>query len=583
MLQRLGRHAPLAAVLAVAAALVFVNLDREHLWADEGDTAVLAKSVLKYGVPTAWDGTTFTDSDFGARLTDNFVMVSHPWLQYYVTAASFALFGETTLAARLPFALFGLATIAIVYFTLVRVTGNRWAAISAAVLLTLSVQFLLYARQSRHYTLNAALTCLLVMQFTRLNSRTNSLIFALVAILLFHSHPIAVAPLAALGLLTLTYEPCRQYRRWFWQAAPVIAIFTAPWFLLARAGYEENVVLLGTLDRFVPRLAQFGIEVASVTSLLGAAALALFLKRRRTPTAPRRPERARRRRPIIFTVEERSLVVILLTIVAAYGVVVAVTLSRDVLWTMGIRNTPAVIPFVAMLAGLVIAKASRANWRTWAALILVFGFTKLARPTPWTFWQEPTAMFDPASTVTFHVPPNLVDRVFRTGQVAYVQSLVTMNPGTTGRVAEFLQRNAGPRDIVITNYAWEPLYFHTGLPQGMKILPDYPIYDAARERRLPAYVFGVDGARWIVWRRAWGNYRGQECGQILEALAQAGVPATLVASIPETMWENRENVHFRRFAGDRYIYPWYGEMPDTLIYRVDWPGTPIGGGSRELD
>ena len=61
---RLGReHWPIVVVLVVAAILLFTNLRMDRLWADEGDTAVLARSILKFGVPTAWDGVTFTDSD----------------------------------------------------------------------------------------------------------------------------------------------------------------------------------------------------------------------------------------------------------------------------------------------------------------------------------------------------------------------------------------------------------------------------------------------------------------------------------------------------------------------------------------
>src|SRR5262245_57278657 len=86
---------PLIALIALGAVLIFTNLGRDHLWEDEGDTAVLAASVLKTGVPSAWDGVTFTESDHGQRLNDELVMVSHPWLQYYVTAASFAVFGES--------------------------------------------------------------------------------------------------------------------------------------------------------------------------------------------------------------------------------------------------------------------------------------------------------------------------------------------------------------------------------------------------------------------------------------------------------------------------------------------------------
>jgi hypothetical protein len=48
-----------------------------------------------------------------------------------------------------------------------------------------------------------------------------------------------------------------------------------------------------------------------------------------------------------------------------------------------------------------------------------------------------------------------------------------------------------PGDVVITNYESEPPYFYTGLPQGLKILANAPVYDAARRQHLPEYVFGV--------------------------------------------------------------------------------------------
>ena len=106
------RHWAICCVLAVAAALMLTGLGHDHLWADEGDTAVLGRSILQFGVPTAWDGVTFTDSDYGTRLTDDFVMVSHPWAQYYAVAAAFAVAGESAFAARLPFAISaGLASV----------------------------------------------------------------------------------------------------------------------------------------------------------------------------------------------------------------------------------------------------------------------------------------------------------------------------------------------------------------------------------------------------------------------------------------------------------------------------------------
>src|SRR5437016_10374446 len=133
----LRRHWPFVLVAIIGAGLIFTNLGSGYLWADEGDTAVLASNILKFGVPKAWDGVTFMDSDFGARENEQLVMVSSPWVQYYVTAASFLVFGQNTFAARFPFALSGWLWTLVGYFIVWQITVNRWAAFFAAVLLIL--------------------------------------------------------------------------------------------------------------------------------------------------------------------------------------------------------------------------------------------------------------------------------------------------------------------------------------------------------------------------------------------------------------------------------------------------------------
>src|SRR5437879_3629125 len=142
----LRQHWPFVVVAVLAAGLIFANLGSDYLWEDEGDTPALASNILKFGVPKAWDGAAFLDSDHGARLNRNLVMVTHPWVQYYLTAASFLIFGQDTFAARFPFALAGWMSILFVYFFMWRSIGSRLTAFSAAALLVFSVQFLLYAR-----------------------------------------------------------------------------------------------------------------------------------------------------------------------------------------------------------------------------------------------------------------------------------------------------------------------------------------------------------------------------------------------------------------------------------------------------
>jgi tetratricopeptide (TPR) repeat protein len=224
-----------------------------------------------------------------------------------------------------------------------------------------------------------------------------------------------------------------------------------------------------------------------------------------------------------------------------------------------------------LAAALLIVKISQPHPRGLLALVFLFAFTRVAQATPWSFWADPVAVLSPDQVATFHQPPRPLDRVLRTTQVQFVRSLGRPNRGVIASVSDYLNANAAPRDIVITNYAWEALYFHTSLPQGAKISTSFPIYRVARARGLPEYVFGADKVRWIVWRRAWPAYFAeQDIPRLLRELRDAGVTTELIASFPETLFENRENVHFRRYPGGVYVFPWFDPLPDVQIYRVDW-------------
>ncbi len=575
------RHGPIVLLLLAAAVLLLTNLGADRLWEDEADTALLGRSILRHGVPVAWDGLNFVAPDYGQRLTGSFVMVSHPWLQYYAAAASFAVFGESPWSARLPFALAGLGTILVVYAMTLRVAGSRAAALSAAALLVVNVQFLLFARQARNYSFNALLTCLLLWQFLRLRSWRSAALLAGIALLLFHTHPIGLAALAALGAATMLSRPFADARRWFWPAAAVVAVYAAPWLKASQAGYVQNVTPLADASTLLPRLLQFAVEWASVAPLVGLAALyvALRLGRRRISARPHRHKTPRRpRRRDMFAPEERPLLVGCAAVVLGETGAMALTHSRDMMWVVGLHHTPAIIPLTLVMAGVLMARVSGSRRTALAALLVVFACTRLGDATPWTFWAPRAPERDPKSTVSFHVPERGIDRVLPIATVRYAQSLVRRNPGVIARIGEYLREHAAPGDVVITNYAWEALYYDTGLPQGAKIDPTFPVYRAARAHDLPRYLFGPSSVRWIVWRPAWpAFFRTQDCERILRQLAAAGVRIELVRQIPETMYENRENVHFHRFSPATYVYPWYEKLPEVRVYRVDWPAVARGG------
>jgi hypothetical protein len=102
-----------ALTLAAAVWLLFWNLGHYSLWDDECATALGAKGVLRTGDTSAEVGAgnilAFTN---GLELIGTRIR-SHPPLPYYITAGSFALCGVNPWAARVPFALCGLAAAAL--------------------------------------------------------------------------------------------------------------------------------------------------------------------------------------------------------------------------------------------------------------------------------------------------------------------------------------------------------------------------------------------------------------------------------------------------------------------------------------
>jgi 4-amino-4-deoxy-L-arabinose transferase-like glycosyltransferase len=590
---RLWSHWPFVTVAVLGLALLLTNLGTDYLWADEGDTAVLASSVLKFGVPKAWDGVTFTDSDLGVRENQQLVMVGTPWVQYYVAAASFLLFGQNTFATRLPFALAGWFSVLLGFGLIRRLTGDWKAAFSGALLMLCSVQFLLYAREARYYALSMLFTCWLISIFFRMKSVRDSILFAAVAILLFHTHPVGTAVLVALAALALTYSPLSEQRRWFWLACVPVLVFTVPWFFYARLGYTQMSTPLRAVGELFARILQYLLETASVTPLVGTIALFFVLliqwrRRERSEIHASSPdsgwEEANRGSEtetmhspcsnIFLNAQERGFLLLVGASILCFAVIISLTQEVASLRIIGLRYTAAVLPLLALVAGMLIAKVSRGKPAVWIALLAVFTLTRFDQIVPWTSWNTSGIFRSGQYTIAIHVPSTPLNRVIDTGLLRFGCNLWYSNPGTMGKSCEFLRRYAKPGDVVITNYESEPLYFYTRLPQGLKILANAPVYEAARRQHLPEYVFGVARARWIVWRFAWDGYSGLAWPEVEQALISRGAQITEMTKIKETGWENRENAFFYRFCGHKHLFREHQpRFPRARIYRIDYPGS----------
>jgi len=124
----------------------------------------------------------------GADFGKNYIWKWHTWLPFYLVAGSFKLFGEGTLTARLPFALFGMATIYAAYLLSMELWHSRRAALLSAFLLSLCVPFLLLCRQCRYYSLSTCFSLLGLYFYERMaeGKKYSTPLYLVSFFLLFH-------------------------------------------------------------------------------------------------------------------------------------------------------------------------------------------------------------------------------------------------------------------------------------------------------------------------------------------------------------------------------------------------------------
>jgi 4-amino-4-deoxy-L-arabinose transferase-like glycosyltransferase len=231
-----------ALVLAVAATFLFARLGQRYLWQDEAQTALLSRTVLEHGVALGTDGRNFFSQEVGAEYGAHYLWRWHTWLPFYVTAGSFRLLGVTTLAARLPFALFGLATILLSYRYALATFRDRRVALVAASLLTFCVPFLILARQCRYYTAAAFFSLLGLHFYAWLRAGRRGALAGIVAAatLLFHVHYIYCATLLATLLVHSAWRERGLFRRVF-VACAVTSALASPWVIwLAGMKYTDR-------------------------------------------------------------------------------------------------------------------------------------------------------------------------------------------------------------------------------------------------------------------------------------------------------------------------------------------------------
>lgn len=469
----------------LACLLLFLDLDEPYLWQDEAQTAVISRTILSEGVPRGSDGLNFFSQELGAEYADDYLWRWHTWLSFYVVAGSFATFGATTWAARMPFALFGVATVLLAYVSGRDMWRSRAAALASGGVLALSVPFLLLSRQCRWYTLAAFFALLGLHAYGRIGGgeRRHSWTLFAAATGLFHTHYFyAAALLASLFVHSLWLE--RQKLPRILVIGAGVTLLNAPWILWfsdirygeAYADYLSNLDVtwqIGahlTKDFFVHFLSPLFFAIPVV--LVG-----LRWLRGQTPLLPMSPE-------------SRSGA-------ARIGIFCAVTIAALAVLSPGayFRYLAPLAPPAGLLAGgLLGALAGQSR----LAAVAVFGLWLALTPIR-EFVYEITHPFD----------------------------------GPIEGIVQFLDARARPGDTVAISYGDMPLKFYTRL----RVIGGLTGEDLSQ----------AAGAEWIILRRHQFTRVDRQVKQALQALLVPGDYVRYRIPFPDTAFENREDPRFHRY------------------------------------
>ncbi len=162
-----------AAVTVLACVLaIFWRLDGVPLWRDEATTAVWGRLMAETGsvLPYAFDARDrqlLVQDDDGHDINSQLLPAMQSYLQFYVSAAGHKLLGDGTFRARLPFALLGLGTLALLFVLGRQIGGPAWLPYALPVSASASIYFLHAARQGRYYIVVVFATVLLFVQVAR--------------------------------------------------------------------------------------------------------------------------------------------------------------------------------------------------------------------------------------------------------------------------------------------------------------------------------------------------------------------------------------------------------------------------------
>ena len=227
------KHLPLLILTVYSAFMIFPNLSNIALQGDEGADTFISTTILKFHLPKHSDG--INSSMLYANVHDG-LFVYRPWVAYYLQSFSLSFFGQTTFAARLPFALIGVFAVIFLYRFALKFTGQQFVAFLAAFFLASSIPTLIFFRTARYVGVPIFLSILLLYFYIDIykNKKWNPIGLIMVSIIFFHTMYVEFAGIIV-GVLIHFFihinkvlPENRQRAAW---AAGITGVFCIPWLI----------------------------------------------------------------------------------------------------------------------------------------------------------------------------------------------------------------------------------------------------------------------------------------------------------------------------------------------------------------
>lgn len=189
------RNFVLVLIIIGFSSIFIINLSGQDYSLDETETVTLGRSILKYGIPSAWDGLNLISGSGGldsVKIGDLYVWRWHPWMQHYLAATGLILFGDYVGATRLPFAVIGILTVVLLFFISQEIFKNKFISFIISLHLIFLLPFFLYVRNVRYYSPATFLSLLVLFLLLRFISdkwgKKSSAVLLLTTFLLFHTN-----------------------------------------------------------------------------------------------------------------------------------------------------------------------------------------------------------------------------------------------------------------------------------------------------------------------------------------------------------------------------------------------------------